>query len=122
MGLKRGWDPIFTVKTKKRGPRRVKNRGPAPLLALGAAAEPLHGVLQELAVGRQPELVLDGLAVGLDRLHRQREFLRDLARAHAAADHVEDLDFAVRETRHRIVGFRAAFAGALIEGTLYGLA
>src|SRR5688572_31988876 len=65
------------------------------LLALCAAAEPLHGVLKQLAVRGQAEFMFDGLAVGFDGLHRQREFLRDFPRAHAAADHVEDLHFAV---------------------------
>src|SRR5690242_8810569 len=90
--------------------------------ALGAAREPLHGVLEQLAVRGQAEFMFDGLAVGLDGLHRQRELLRDFARAHAPADHVEDLHFAVRETRHRIVGLRTALARALVERTLYGFA
>src|SRR5262245_46884329 len=96
---------------------------PAPLLlALGTAAEPLHGVLQELAVRGEAQLVLDGLAMRLDGLHGQREFLGDLARAHAAADHVEDLDFAVRESGHRVVRLGPALAGTLVERTLYGFA
>src|SRR5438552_2993615 len=70
---------------------------PRPLLTLGPAAEPLHRVLQELTVGREPELVLDGLAVRFDGFHRQGELLGDFARAHAAPDHVQDLDFPVRE-------------------------
>src|SRR5690242_15054085 len=90
--------------------------------ALGAAREPLHGVLEQLAVRGQAEFMFDGLAVGLDGLHRQRELLRDFTRAHAPPDHVEDLHFAVRQARNRIVGLRTALAGALIERTLYGFA
>ena len=86
--------------------------------ALGAAGEPLHGVLKQLAVSGQAELVFDGLAVGFDGLDRKREFLGDLARTHATADHVEDLYFAVRQARHGVVGLGTAFAGTLIKGTL----
>src|SRR5690348_8777904 len=113
-------DPILASQgAERRVTARKRGSGLLFLLALGSAAEPLHRVLQELTVGREPQLVLDGLTVRFDGLHRKSEFLSDLARAHAAPDHVEDLYFAIREPRHRIVGLRATLARALVERALY---
>src|SRR6185295_4088142 len=85
--------PTWKIRVRVGGElSRFPDPAPSCLLPLRPAAEPLHGVLQELAVGGEPELVLDGLAMRLDGLHRKGEFLGDLARTHAAPDHVEDLD------------------------------
>ena len=70
VGLAPGCGSLGSPWTPGRHPATAnRNPGlPAGSASLGAAAEPLHGVLEQLAVRGQAEFVLDGLAVGLDRL------------------------------------------------------
>ena len=87
IGLKWGWYRVGVLGVTN--PERLfralvarnpENPYPVPSsAALGPAREPLHRVLEQLAVGRQAEFMFDGLAVGFDGLDRQREFLGDLA-------------------------------------------
>src|SRR4030095_3443757 len=62
---------------------------------LGAA--PFDGVADEFPSGLDPELELQVLAVGIDRLAAQVEPLADLARAVTIAHQVEYFAFALAE-------------------------
>ena len=59
--------------------------------------EPTGSVLDELGGVFQPELVFDVFPIGFDSLDAEMELGRDLAAAQAGAQHVENLEFAVRE-------------------------
>ena len=82
-------------------------RGAPPRPARGQACSApspstqASGVLHELGPVREPQLRLDPRAVALDRLDREVEPLRDLARRDPAARHLEHLELAVGEGLER---------------------
>ena len=62
-----------------------------------AAGVPVDGVLQELGIGRQVELALQALPMGLHRLHGQPQRFGGFPGRQAPPDQAENLQLAVAE-------------------------